>query len=246
MIPAAICAWLLGCAVQNPTVVLHPNFNQQRPALIAVLPMDNMSVDLDATPLVRPIIHQRLEYQGYHSLPLDQVDRKLKDNGVMISHDVYMFTPRELGNLLGADALLYGTVTEFNKHYAFLYSDITVGLSLEMKDAKTGETLWKSEQTSSENTLLPSLLLALSFRRPEESLVAVAAYNAAFSVLSQYRPYAEDAVRQVLSTLPDGPYGARFYPWDADQTVWEGDYVNYWMMFNPVIPSGHPHPPFNH
>jgi len=235
-----ILIFFLACAGNRPVSALHPDFYQRRPNLIAVLPMDNMSVDLDATPLVRPIVYQRLIYQGYRCLPLDQLDQKLKDNGAMISHDVYMFTPRELGNLLGVDALVYGTVTEFNKHYAFLYSDIIVGLSLEMVDARTGETLWKSEETSTQNTLLDSLFLAARFRQPEQSLAAVLAYNAAFALLSQYRPYAEEAVRGALESLPPGPFGMMFYPWDRDHTVWEDDYVDRWLRFNPLIPAYSP------
>ncbi len=61
--------------------------------------MDNLSPNLDATPLVRPILQQRLTYKGYRCLALPEVDRILKENGVMVSHDVYMFTPQELGRI---------------------------------------------------------------------------------------------------------------------------------------------------
>lgn len=226
---------LAGCAYQKPVSFLHSEYHQRRPSLIAVLPFDNMSVDLDATQLIRPIVQQRLIYKGYRCVPLEQVDRTLKDNGVMVSHDVYMFKAQELGNLLGVDGLIYGTVTEFNKRYAFLYSDIIVGLKLEMIDAKTGDTLWKDERISSQNTLLDSLLLAINQRSPEESLVAVMAYNTAFALLSQYRPYAEDAVREALLSLPAGPYGESLYPWDINHSVWQDDIVDPWLRSYPLI-----------
>lgn len=231
---------LSACALHKPVSELHPDFEKKKPGLIAVLPMDNMSVDLDATPLLRPIVAQRLSYKGYNCLPLEQVDRLLKENGVMVSHDVYMFTSEELGKILGVDALVYGIVTDFTKHYAFFYSDIIVGLSLQMVDARTGEVLWKDERTSSENTILNSLLIAGSLEKPEDRLVAVLAYNAAFALLSQYRPYAESAVRGALSSLPEGPYGERFYPWDIDNAVWEGDIVDLWLKSTPSIPAYSP------
>jgi len=202
--------------------------------------MDNMSVDLDATPLIRPIVAQRLTYKGYDCIPLEEVDRLLKEEGVMVSHDVYMFTSEELGKILGVDALVYGIVTDFTKHYAFLYSDIIVGLSLKMVDARTGQELWRDERTSSENTILNSLLIAGSFKKPEDRLAAVLAYNAAFALLSQYRPYAESAVRDALSSLPEGYYGERFYPWDTEHTAWEGDIVDVWLRATPSIPAYSP------
>lgn len=228
------------CAPPKPVFLLKENFREQIPHLLAVLPFDNLSVDLDATPLIRPIVQQRLLYKGYHCLPLDQIDKTLKEKGVMVSHDVYMFTAQELGTILGADALVYGTITEFNKHYAFLYSDIVVGLSLQMIDAKTGEVLWKDERISRENTLAESLFLASRYQTPEEILTAILAYNAMFAVLAQYRPYAESAVREALFSLPPGPEGETLYPWDLEHSVWENDLVNSWLQRSPIIPAYSP------
>ena len=227
------------CAEKSIDIV-HPEFSRYRPRMVAVLPMDNMSPDLDATPLIRPIVHQRLIYKGYQCLDLKKIDQILKENGVMISHDVYMFTSEELGELLGVDALVYGTVTEFTKHYALVYSDIIVGIRLEMVDARTGEVLWKSEHTASENTLVESLWLASQFDNQQDALAAVLAYNAAFTMLSQYRPYAEEAVKKSLVSLPPGPYGARPYPWDEIKETWEDDIVELWLATGSIIATYSP------
>lgn len=232
--------FLFGCAEQKNIDIVHPQFYSYLPKTVAVLPMDNLSADLDATPLIRPIVYQRLIYHGYKCLDLKKTDEILKQNGVMISHDVYMFTPQELGKLLGVDALVYGTVTDFTKHYALIYTDIIVGIKLEMVDARTGEVLWKSEHTSTEDTLAESLWVASQYDNERDALIAVLAYNAAFAVLSDYRPYAEEALRKAFSSLPPGPYGRKPYPWDQTHKSWEDDIVELWLTAGSIIATYSP------
>ena len=242
----------MACTDRKPIDLVNPNFHQHMPQSVAVLPMDNMSPDLDATPLVRPIVQQRMIYKGYNCVPLGQIDSALKEKGVMVSHDVYMFKPRELGELLGVDAVIYGTITEFNKHYAVMYADILVGIQLEMVDTRTGESLWKSEHVSEENTaLLNIILLATQLDKWQKALAEIAIANAAFAALSQYRPYAEDATKTVLMSLPPGPLGEKNYPWDFSQATWADDIVIGSLLAAPAIISyspkmpqdSHHHPP---
>jgi len=239
---AMVCA----CAEHKAVDLVSPSFSSRVPNRVAVLPMDNMSTDLDATPLIRPIVQERMIYRGYNCLPLEQVDEVLKEKGVMVSHDVYMFRPQELGQMLGVDAVVYGTVDEFNKHYAVLFADIIVGLKLAMVDTMSGDTLWRSEHSASQNTALNTLLVALQYYdKPADALAAAAAYNAAFAVLSAYRPYAEEAAAQAMASLPPGPMGARPYPWDLNQRALDNDPVLLFMgksssitTYSPRSPAG--------
>ncbi len=220
---------LCGCAgTQVEIDNLHPDYNSLAPGRVAVLPMDNMSVDLDATPLVRPIVNQRILHKGYSSVALDRVDDILKEQGVLISHDVYGFTPQELGQMLGADAVVYGTVTEFTTQYAVIYASVTVGVKLEMADCRTGEVLWQSEHYSSEDTIEETLFIFLTERDIDKAIAKTAAYSTAFAVLESYRPYAERAVKECLYSLPPGHLGASYYPWDDFGDLLD-DPVRSWM-----------------
>ena len=221
---------LYSCAPKEVGVpTLNPDFQQLQPRTLAVLPFDNMSADLDATPLVRPIIAERLSAQGYQIKPLAEVDQILQENGVLISHDVYAFTPQELGGMLQADAVLFGTVTDFNTKYVVLYSSVSVGIKLELTDCRTGEARWSGDARSSRNTLIETLLILLLEEDKTKALVAAAAYNTAFAVLKSYRPYAEDAARLILADLPAGPLGPRPYDWDLDPGLTAGDAVELWI-----------------
>jgi hypothetical protein len=219
-----------GCApTQVGPVTLNPAFSQYAPRTVAVLPLDNMSPNLDATPLLRPIVNERMRYLGYQVKPLAEVDKILQENGVMVSHDVYAFTPAELGRMLGVDAALFGTVTDFTTKYAVVYSSVAVGVKLELKDCQSGESLWQNEARSSRNTALESLLILLFNDDKTQALVEAAAYSAAFAVLKSYRPYAEDASRLALDSLPPGPLGPRPYPFDLNPSLVAGDEVDLWV-----------------
>lgn len=119
--------------------------------IIAVLPFDNESVDFDATPIFRHAIHNYLKFSEYRMIPLEHVDKALAEQGVRQGGEVHMFTPKELGELLGANYVLYGTVTEFNTKYIVVYSSINVEGRFELYDTKRGEKVWEATSGSHSN-----------------------------------------------------------------------------------------------
>jgi len=212
--------FLASCASQNqPTVTeaVSPDYASLAPRVVAVLPFDNMSADLDATPLVRPIVADRLVSKGYEVRDLKWTDQVLQENGVMVSHDVYMFTPQQLGPMLRADAVMFGTITDFTTKYAAVYASVTVQLKLELVDCKTGAVLWQDEKRASRNTALSSILTLLAYHDDLQKGVAVlAAENALWAALESYRPYGEEAAGLALASLPPGYRGQTPYLYDQD------------------------------
>lgn len=75
----------------------------------------------------------------FDHVKLSRVDRILKREGLDSWEKISSLPPQHLGELLGADALIFGQVTHFDYYYAFLYSQLAAGLSLEMLDAKSGK-----------------------------------------------------------------------------------------------------------
>jgi hypothetical protein len=202
---------------QDFTVAVHDDYGQFMPRTIAVLPFDNMSADLDATPLVRPIVADRVRFKGYQVPDLNRTDELLQETGVMVSHDVYAFTAAELGEALGVDAVMYGTITDFTTKYAFLYASVAVQVRMELVDCKSGEVLWHNEQRSARNTGFESaftLLIYILNGDLERGLAVVSAANAIWAALETYAPYAQEAAAKVLEPLPPGPKGERPYPYD--------------------------------
>jgi hypothetical protein len=79
----------------------------------------------------------------FEHVKISRVDRILKKEELDSWEKIRSIPPQHLGQLLGADALVFGEVTHFDYYYALLYSQLAVGLSMEMIDARTGELLWK-------------------------------------------------------------------------------------------------------
>ena len=73
------------------------------------------------------------------------IDEKLLEKEIREAGQINTLTPQELGKLLGVDAVLYTTVTEFSTTYLLAYASMTVGARFELRDAKTGEKLWESD-----------------------------------------------------------------------------------------------------
>ena len=79
----------------------------------------------------------------FDHVKISRIDRTLRKEGLDTRDSMKSVPPQHWGELLGAEAVVMGEVTHFDYYYAFLYSQLAVGLSLEMIDTRTGETLWK-------------------------------------------------------------------------------------------------------
>lgn len=217
------------------TSAVHEDYRSVAPDTIGVLPFENMTVDLDATPLIRPIVAERLRHKGYRVPGLEAVDATLHEEGVLIAHDVHAFTARELGEMLGVDAVMFGTVTDFTTKYAGVYASVAVQLRLELVDCATGEIIWQNEQRAARNTAAESIITLLLYHDEiEKGLAVVAASNALFAALEQIHPYAEEAARRNLATLPAGPGGTSAYPFDTDPNAFDKATVK-GMIYQSVI-----------
>ena len=148
LILALLLPW--GCASEysHHTYLKVGNVFKQK---IAVLPFANETVDFDASPVFRYAVQGFLAHKGYQLLPTDQVNAVLKEQGISEGGQLSAFTPRELGEFLGADLLLYGTVTEFNTKYALIYSSIQVQGRFKLVQARTGNKIWEATSGSYSN-----------------------------------------------------------------------------------------------
>lgn len=86
-------------------------------------------------------------------LRLSQVDRRLKEKGLDSWEKIRATPSKQLGNILGAEALIFGQVTHFDYYYGLLYAQLAVGLSIEMIEAESGEVLWRVKDARRDHTV---------------------------------------------------------------------------------------------
>jgi hypothetical protein len=89
----------------------------------------------------------------FDHVKLSRVDKILKSEELDSWEKIRSFPPQLLGEILGADALVFGQVTHFDYYYGFLYAQLAVGLSMEMLDSRTGEVLWKAHDARRDHTV---------------------------------------------------------------------------------------------
>jgi len=134
---------LFGCAT-GPQQYLKSGFIP--PKILAVLPLNNHTTDLDGPQAVRFWMDYRLkEKKGYYTLSLEQIDKALMDIGITDGGQLASVTPQALGQKLGADAILYGELLEFDYQTTGFLNIRKVRARFKMVDAQTGETLWEGE-----------------------------------------------------------------------------------------------------
>jgi hypothetical protein len=184
----AVCAFfILGCGGTLPSSVA-PDFDARGIRLIALMPVDNRAKDEKAAVILRKELLEELYFKGYPKIPLDVIDEKIDEitgkNPVTKGRRI---PPGVIGGLLGIDAVMYCTLAEWESSLRYVYAPTTVAVSFELMSAKTGETLWTSNQK----------VVKRNYDITKKRLD-----------MKSHQSY-EKAVREVLdramSTFPDGP-----------------------------------------
>jgi hypothetical protein len=176
-----------GCSAKTP-YTLKPNYDQNPAKIIAVLPIENKTLDGKTSQLLRSKLFEELYFKGYPKLPLDIIDKKLASlyaNGA--KENPATIAPQVLKDLVGADAGLYCTLIEGNKTEKLFYEPITIAIRCELRSAQTGEVLWNAQgESTSRNFDFTRNGLE---RKSHEVLETVI----------------DEVINKVMKTLPDGP-----------------------------------------
>ena len=141
-----LLALLTACTTPIKKIQISNKFaaNDKLPSLkLAILPLNGKK---EGAEFFREALHATLMDTGLNISEKFVVDGIIKKNGWNTPEQLFAIPPQKLGEALGADALLYGKVTKWNKYYAIIHSTLVVGLELKLVDARTGELLWTGEQ----------------------------------------------------------------------------------------------------
>ncbi len=126
-----------------------------------------------------------------------RIDRILKEEGIDSWEKLRSLSPQRLGELLGAEALVFGRVTHFDYYYGLLYSQLAVGLFVEMLDAKTGEVLWRVQDARRDHTVRIAL---------DPVSILVGLFQAGFALRPINMMRAMDEIsRELVGTLSPAP-----------------------------------------
>ncbi|MDQ1278328.1 MAG: hypothetical protein QG555_1370 [Thermodesulfobacteriota bacterium] len=153
---------LSGCTVATKSTVItppirdlfdgkykvYPAMGKAKPRTVAVLPFTDLSRSQQGTQAVRRGFYNHFSSTTFRDMELWRVDDLLKKAGLTDAAMINRTPAKDLGKILGTDAIVYGEISNFDKIFAVVYSQVSVGAKLRMYDARTGELLWTGEHVA--------------------------------------------------------------------------------------------------
>jgi len=178
----------------KPKFVVSERLRTSPPRTVAILPLENKTEKEEAFEIVRGALFNHLSSYPFELIKLYRVDRRLQERNLCRPEEIAAQTPQELGRILEADALIYGQITHYDRIYAVFYSQVAVGASLRLVEARTGETLWEISHVS----------------RKHEGGVSTTAWGIALTAVTtainvrkiELLRAADDLCRDMVGTLP--------------------------------------------
>ncbi|EWH10289.1 fibronectin type III [Catenovulum agarivorans DS-2] len=156
--------FLFGCAVSNEDAVLvNAPLNQienlleedkeqvslaqsKLPKTLAILPFENRTESAGAFEIVRRVIFNHVSSKNYHMLHWQAVDDKLRIASIPLD-TAYQMDAASLADILEVDAVLYGSITDFERLFAGVITQIKVGVELTLIN-RNGEVLWQESDSA--------------------------------------------------------------------------------------------------
>jgi len=144
---------LSGCGAKLPFIKDNDDTAQRviarnPPKSIAILPFGNQTDSEDIDDVVRTTFYSHLSAQPYDDIELYKIDEKLRRYHLTDYEKLSHVSAKRLGRILHCDAVVVGEVTEFQRVYAGIYSQMAVGASITVWDTRTGEKIWSDEHVT--------------------------------------------------------------------------------------------------
>src|SRR3984957_14273214 len=200
-----IAALFAGCANRPPRYD-YSQFRPEGPRSILVVPVINKSIDINAPDYFLATIATPLAERGYYVFPVNMVKSVLADDGLSDANMVHSGDPHRLGELFGADAVMYISIERWDAKYVVLATTVTVELNYTLRSAHTGRVLWNNHK--------------IVVYHPQQNsggvagLVANAIAAAIAKAAPNYMPLARQANGSAVNVkgtgLPAGPYDGMF------------------------------------
>jgi hypothetical protein len=140
---------LAGCATKPYD---YTNFRAHPPRSIVVLPPLNQSTDIKGTYSYLSTVTRPLAEMGYYIFPVAEVDQIMKENGLPTAGEMHEVPLNKIGEIIGADSVLYVTLKKYGSKYEVISSVTTVSADAKLVDVKTGLTLWEGSVVTQQSS----------------------------------------------------------------------------------------------
>ena len=130
------------------TYFIDPYMEEHKPHTVAVLPFLNQAKSHEGSDAVRKGFYNHFSSLPFKDVELYRVDNLLRKAGLEDPAVINKTSPQELGKILNVDAVVFGTISDFDKLFAVIYSNVSVGAEIRMVDTRTGKLLWSGRHVT--------------------------------------------------------------------------------------------------
>lgn len=137
------CAGVKQAEKQTDTRTISGNY----PRVVAVVPFGNETDELGISGLIRRSFYNHFSSKPFQDIELSVTDAKVAAAEKTSGKTVFEMPPKEIADSIGAEGVIYGKVTDFQKVFAVAYSQIGAEAEVWMVDARTGQELWRIRES---------------------------------------------------------------------------------------------------
>jgi hypothetical protein len=171
---------------------VHPDFAVLGARTVAVIPMDNLSLEPNIEEVLYREVYERLQAKGYIKISTEHVRSVMKKLGITTPGQLAGISLKRLGDELKSDAILVGQIEQSGTIHAGIYDAVVVSCSLKLIRCACGSTLWQTEQW-----------------RTAHRQWNLDPFNMLINIVSHETASREKRVgwlvQEMLKTLPEGP-----------------------------------------
>ena len=124
---------------------IDPYMKDHVPKYVAVMPFVDLSKSKEGFDTIRRGFYNHFSSLPFKDMELYQIDNLLRKAGLTDPEVISKTPPQELGKILGVDAVVFGEISNFDKLFLVMYSQVSVGAEVKMYDTKTGNFLWSGK-----------------------------------------------------------------------------------------------------
>jgi len=171
------------------------DFSRFAPTRIAVMPMENLSLEAGVEEALYEEVYARLSAKGYVKIAVEEVRSVMTRLGIQTAGQLAGISPARLGKMLHCDAVIKGRVDQSGAIHSGVYDALVVSISLRLVDCQSGKPLWSTEQWRAAHRQWHA--------DPINLLLNFAAHES-----GSRKKRVAWLVQEMLRTLPDGPVQA--------------------------------------
>lgn len=125
----------------------YTKFRAENPKSILILPVVNNTVDVDAPRYFLATVSVPVAERGYYVFPVNLVRGVMNEEGLSDANLVHNADPVVLGDLFGADGILYISIEHWETQYIVISATTIVSFTYVLKSGRTGEEIWREKTT---------------------------------------------------------------------------------------------------